>query len=110
MNPCPITLSTGWTPAQDVKSYRDRFCYPDEEIQDYIPNALENVSASVEELNATVDAALRYFVRKDANLVRVHPGTLTVREKLHHLGGITSRCNGDYQYKLRFAKHVHDCL
>jgi hypothetical protein len=109
MNLSPITLPADWTPAQDLQSYLYRFD-PHEELQDYIPDALKNVSAGLEELNETVDTALRYYQRKDGSLVPVHPGTVTLREKLHRLSTITNLHNENYAYKVRFAEHIHAAL
>lgn len=106
MDQTPITTPQGWNSKKDLASYEDRF----DEPQDYVADILQRIADKYEELTAVVDRALKYFERRNPRLVRIHPGTLTLTEKLHRLSSITNTFNDDYQYKGRFAGHISDCL
>ena len=101
-----ITIPPNWTPEQDVDYYQDRFG----EAHNYFASVLELVAESYEELTATVDRALDYFERHDGQLIRVHPGTLALPEKIYRLSGVIGAGKRDYEYQERFADHLHECI
>lgn len=101
----PIIVPAGWTPEQDFASYEDRWG----EADDYFAAALQRAAENYQELIETVDAALQYFEQHDHRLVPVHPATLTLSEKLTRLSLIANTRRTTYQYKSRFAEHLHDC-
>lgn len=101
----PIITPLNWTADQDLEYYEERWG----ETNDYAKSALWRVTASYAELQDAVDKALSYFVRKDQRLEPVHPGTLTLAEKLQRLSVLTSNQGNDYDYKGRFAQHIQAC-
>lgn len=101
----PIIVPADWTPEKDFASYEDRWNEPD---GDYFAAALERVAACYEELIEAADSALRYFEQHDHLLIRVHPGTLPLCEKLTRLSIITNTRKGSYPYKSRFAECLHN--
>jgi hypothetical protein len=101
----PIIVPADWTPEKDFAFYEDRF---DEPAGDYFSAALDRVAECYEELNEAADSALRYFEQHDHRLVRVHPGTLPLCEKLTRLSIITNTRKASYRYKSRFAEHLHN--
>lgn len=106
MNLNPILTPPGWTPEKDFQDYEDRFG----EAEDYFADALSRVADCYQELIEAVDSALDYFQDHDHRLTPVHPGTLTLGEKIYQLSIITNVRNDSYPYKHRFAMHLHNCL
>jgi hypothetical protein len=104
----PILLPRDWTPQKDFEAYEKRWDKPD---GDYFSAVFTRVAEGYRELNEIVDAALAYFQRKDHRLVPVHPETLPLCEKLLRLSVITNTRKGTtYEYKNRFAEHLHDAI
>jgi hypothetical protein len=107
MNLKPILLPPDWTPEKDFESYEERWGEPE---RDYFSAALERVAENCNDLIEVVDGALTYFQHKDHRLVAVHSGTLPLLEKLTRLSVITNQRRAPYQYKSRFADHLHDAI
>ena len=103
----PILLPADWTPEKDFQFYEERWGEPE---GDYFRAALGRVAENYHDLIAVVDSALAYFQRKDHRLVSVHPETLPLTEKLARLSAITNTRNATYEYKSRFADHLHDAI
>jgi hypothetical protein len=103
----PILLPPDWTPEKDFKSYEERWGEPE---RNYFSAALERVAESYNDLIEIVDSALAYFQGKDPRLVPVHPGTLPVLDKLARLSVITNQRRATFEYKSRFADHLHDAI
>ena len=103
----PILLPADWTPEKDFQFYEDRWGVPE---GDYFSAALGRVAESYRDLIQVVDAALAYFQRKDHRLVRVHPETVPLCEKLTRLSVITNTRSATHEYRDRFADHLHDTI
>jgi hypothetical protein len=103
----PILVPADWTPEKDFQAYEQMWGEPK---GDYFNAAIGRVAENYNDLIEVVDAALAYFERKDPRLVRVHPDTLPLCEKLARLSSITNTRNASYEYKSRFANDLHDII
>lgn len=98
-----IAVPPNWDAEKDIAEFENRFC---DDYEDHHEYGLHKVDEACADLKLVLAQALRYFLDRTTNPLRVPVNALTVTETCHFILELVVQSGREPEYVGRFEKHL----